>query len=283
MHYRALIDAVTALGPKMRMSAPVRVSAAMLDSISMWNKLLSLLNAKSARAPILRPTVPGEATTDASISGWAWEGMGVFEHDAWPSDWVDRLGRAALNSPTLADGLCRIFICECELWAVVFLVRKLAPRCVSSRLVVRVDNKPVVSMLNRMSTRSTACLPLLKEIAWVCATFDLELDVRWIDTKSNLISDTLSRKFEADHDPALYASVVRDYLSGPAADPCWLSWPTQRPARPELLPHVPVASPVDFSTAWGSLDQAQMTRIITFYLQAVASGQCTSSLTGKPS
>ena len=162
VHYRALIDAVTALGPRVRMTAAVRVGAALLDSIAMWHQLLSLLNARSARAPILRPTVPGEATTDASLSGWAWEGMGVFEHDSWPSDWAGRLGRALADSPALAEGLRRIFICECELWAVVFLVRKLAPRCVSSRLVVRVDNQPVVSMLNRMSTRSAACLPLLK-------------------------------------------------------------------------------------------------------------------------
>ena len=277
VHYRALIDAVTALGPRVRMTAAVRVGAALLDSIAMWHQLLSLLNARSARAPILRPTVPGEATTDASLSGWAWEGMGVFEHDSWPSDWAGRLGRALADSPALAEGLRRIFICECELWAVVFLVRKLAPRCVSSRLVVRVDNQPVVSMLNRMSTRSAACLPLLKEIAWICATFDLELDVRWIDTKPNLIADTLSRKFDRDHNPALYVKVVHDYLSGPASDPRWLSWPVQRPARPELLAHIPVASPADFSSSWGSLDRSQMTRIIPFYLQAVAAGRDTSN------
>ena len=107
--------------------------------------------------------------------------------------------------------------------------------------------------------------------------FHAELDVRWIDTKSNLIADTLSRKFDRDHNPALYVKVVRDYLSGPASDPRWLSWPVQRPARPELLAHIPVASPADFSSSWGSLDRSQMTRIIPFYLQAVAAGRDTSN------
>jgi hypothetical protein len=269
VHYRALIDVITAMGPRPRASSPVRIGAAVRDSLATWDLLLSLLNARSAQAPVLRPTVPGEATTDASLTGWAWEGMGLFEHDAWPSDWQGRLGRATSELPTLVAGLRRVFICECELWAVVFLVRRLAPRCVSCRLIVRVDNKPVVSMLNRMSTRSAACLPLLKEVCWVCACYDVELDVRWIDTKSNLIADTLSRKFSPDHDEALYNRVVRQYLRGPASDPEWRSWPPQRAARPELEPHIPVAAPADFSSAWANLDAKEMTRIIPFYLQKV--------------
>lgn len=269
VHYRALIDTVTALGPRPRQSRRVLVSAAMRDGIQTWDHLLSVLNARSARAPVLRPTVPGEASTDASLTGFAWEGMGTFEHAAWPADWHGRLGRATAQHPELANGLRRIYICECELWAVVFLVRALAPRCVSSRLVVRVDNAPVVSMLTKLSTRSAACLPLLREVAWVCACYDLELDVRWIDTKANIIADTLSRRFSPDHDPVLYARIVTDFMAGTGSDPVWAAWPPQRPARPELLPHIPVAAPADFSSAWATLDAAEMSRIIPLYLQRV--------------
>ena len=47
--------------------------------------------------------------------------MGVFAFDAWPRDWQHRLGRALAHHPTEA---VRIFICECEAWALLFLCRR---------------------------------------------------------------------------------------------------------------------------------------------------------------
>ena len=263
-HYRALIDAVTALGPRKKRQQKVEVSAAMREGIDMWLRLLTLLNARSASCPALRPTVPQEATTDASLTGWAWEGMGAFDHGPWPSDWAGSLGRATRKHPELKDGLRRIFICECEIWAVLFLCRHLCPRCVGSRLTIRVDNLPVVRMLNKLSTRSAACLPILREICWICATFDVELDVTWIDTKSNIVADLLSRKFSPDHDQAAYDAVLAT-LAVYAADPEWRRWKRQRAARPELQAHIPVADPADFSTEWGALDAVEMRRILPHY------------------
>ena len=59
-------------------------------------------------------------------------------------------------------------------------------------------------------------------------------------------------------------------MQGTGSDPVWASWPPQRAARPELLPHIPVAAPADFSSAWADLDPAEMSRIIPLYLQRVA-------------
>ena len=58
-HYRSLFEAVTALGPRPSMRDHVVISPAIRDSIEMWSQLLSLLNGRSAMAPILRATVPG--------------------------------------------------------------------------------------------------------------------------------------------------------------------------------------------------------------------------------
>ena len=59
----------------------------------------------------------------------------------------------AMDSSIVSQSLCwksrrKKAICT----SLVFLVRSLAPRCVSSRLIVRVDNAPVVSTLNNLST-----------------------------------------------------------------------------------------------------------------------------------
>lgn len=269
-HYHALQDAVVALGPRRSMSSLVQVSAAMRDSISMWAKLLSLLNARSARAPILRATVPGEVTTDASLSGWGWAGMGICAAGAWPTDWEGRLGRAIASNPAVDSTLRRIFICECEAWAVLFMARALVPRCKHCRLVVRVDNEPVVHMLQKLSCRSRACLPIIREIAWLCATWDVELECVWIATADNKLSDALSRRYTPQYDAKELLGLLREFKRDPVQ---WdVSWPPQRAARPELLKHIQVAQPSDFSSAWASLHPDDLRYIFPRMLRRVSDG-----------
>jgi len=265
VHYRAIIDAVSELGPNPAPFRRIRVTNAMRAGLEMWQRMLSLINARSACAPVRRISVPGECSTDASFGGWGWQGMGVFDFAAWPADWRERIGRQVEGSP-----LERIWICELELWALCFLCRRLCPRCRHCRLHVRVDSQPVCSMIHSLSTRSKACLPILTEIAWILASWDVELEVEWIDTKSNLVADVLSRRFAHDHDPAEFATVVRHFTATEAANEEWQHWPAQPPARPELFAHCPVAHPADFSDAWADLDEEEMATILPHYLQLVA-------------
>ena len=136
LHYHALIDALADLGPCPHPKQQVQLAAPLKENIRMWRKLLNLLNARSARSMPLRPTVPTDAATDASLTGWGWSGMGQFEFDAWPPDWKDKLGRALPHHP---EDAVRVFICECEAWALLFLCRRLLPKCVGCHLVVKVD------------------------------------------------------------------------------------------------------------------------------------------------
>ena len=267
VHYRALLDAIAALGPRPAHYLRIRVTPAMRAGLDMWRNMMGLLNARSATAPVLRPTVPGEATSDASFAGWGWTGLGAFDFAAWPDDWTDRIGRGLIT-----DDAARIWICELELWAACFCIRRLAPKCVGCRLVLRVDNLPVVKMLTNISTRSAACLPILTEIAWVLAAFDVELDCRWIDTKSNVVADVLSRRFAPDHDPAEFAAVVRRFMAGDAADPEWRHWPPHPPPRPELFEHIPAASPEAFSDAWARMDEGEIARLLPFHLRRAGKG-----------
>jgi hypothetical protein len=116
-------------------------------------------------------------------------------------------------------------------------------------------------MISRLSTRSTACLPILRELAWTLATYDCQLDVVWIDTKSNETADVLSRRFSPEHDASLFEAVL-SRLHAAAADPEWALWPAAAPARPELLPHLPVASSTDyFASALANPDLSELTQL----------------------
>ena len=263
VHYRALIDAVTALGPNPSPKARVKFDDAIRDGVSMWITMLGLLNQRPVSTPISRILVPGQVTTDASFAGWGWEGMGSHALGQWPEDWIHRIGRA---SSTSIDVL-RIWICELELWSCLFLARHLCQRCPHCKLTVRCDNAPVCRMITKLSTRSSACLPILRELAWLLATFDVEMDVVWIDTKANEITDVLSRRYAPDHDAAQFAH-VEEYLLAQSRDPEWALWPDQPPPRPELQPHIPVALPADYSTAWAAMSDTELRRLLPLYRDA---------------
>jgi hypothetical protein len=265
LHYHSLIDALVELGPLPHPKKRVSLSLAVRENIAMWSKLLSLLNARSAVTRFLRPQVPTDAATDASLTGWGWRGMGLYAFDAWPADWKERLGRALPHHPPEA---VRIFICECEAWALLFLCRRLLPKCVGCRLVVKVDNLPVVQMVNNFSTRSSACLPIIQEICWLAAVFDVELVVEWIDTHSNVFPDLLSRRYDESFDQEEWSRLFALHAPSPEEVEYWTEqWPPQNPARPELRPHVPVADVRQYSTVWASLTAAELGAILPEYLQ----------------
>ena len=231
----------------------------------MWRKILSLLNARSAVSKVLRPSVPADVGTDASLTGWGWSGMGHFAFDKWPDDWKDRLGRALPHHPAEAT---RIFICECEAWALLFCCRHLFPKCVGTKLTVKVDNLPVVLMVKKFSTRSKACLPVLQEICWLAATYDVVLDVEWINSSANAFPDLLSRKFDPDLTKDDWQRGLAQYAPTDAEVRYWTeAWPPRSPARPELRPHVPVADPRLYSDAWAALSAADLAAILPVYLQ----------------
>ena len=91
-----------------------------------------------------------------------------------------------------------------ELYPPVPAMKYIGRNIISSNhiLRIRVDNEPVCMMINKFSTRSAACLPILQELCWLCAIYAVELEVDWIDTKSNVFPDLLSRRFSPGFDQA---------------------------------------------------------------------------------
>ena len=61
------------------------------------------------------------------------------------------------------------------------------------KIVLHTDNTAVFHGLQKSSMRGNMMTPL-REVKLLCAQLDIELILRWVPTKENLISDLLSRR-----------------------------------------------------------------------------------------
>eukprot|EP01046_Picozoa_sp_COSAG06_P066319 COSAG06_NODE_16678_length_987_cov_1.325450_2_plen_218_part_00 len=139
------------------------------------------------------------------------------------------------------------FITECELWAILGLCRRMFPKCRGMIFEGFADNLSTVYMLNKLSTRSARCRLIVTEILWLAVAWDVEISYKHIPTDINVLSDYGTRQEEKDFVQHLKSFVQ----SFPDAD--WhramKKFPAQPPARPELLPHIPVARADEFFDA----------------------------------
>ena len=130
------------------------------------------------------------------------------------------------------------------------------------------DAHSASDVINNFSTRSSACLPIIQEICWLAAVFDVELVIEWIDTHSNVFPDLLSRRYDDSFDQEEWDRLFALHAPSPEEVKYWTEqWPPQNPARPELRPHVPVADVRQYSTVWASLSAAELGAILPAYLQ----------------
>ena len=82
----------------------------------------------------------------------------------------------AENDPLQAE---RIWIAFCEAAAALFCLRRILPYCEpGSTLVFHEDNQNVVSWLKKLRCASKMSAPVIQEIAWLLACYNVELDVR---------------------------------------------------------------------------------------------------------
>ena len=164
--------------------------------------------------------------------------------------------------------MSRTYSPECEIWAVLLMCQKLIPRCAHCRVTVRVDNLPVVYMLQRLSCRSRACLPILREIAWLCACWDVVVECVHIGTKVNTFADCLSRIGTTEHDPRELLALIRGFKLESSAVDWQLSWPPGRAVRPDLAALLPVCDMADLSAAWAALPEDDLAYIFPRILRA---------------
>ena len=222
----------TAMGPKAHPSAHTNVSWAVCSAMWTWSALTHAMSARSAFIGARRRTFPHAGYSDASFGdpGWCWHVMGTINFGSWPVSWKERMGHHSVFRD--------IWIGELELWALLLMVRMVAPRARGTTLKLWCDNLGVVYMVNKLGTRSERCSRLVNELVWLAVVYDLELSVDHIATHENVLADAGTRQEDKE-----FKALAREYL---AAHPdVWMrrerqAWPRREPARPELSAMVPV-------------------------------------------
>ena len=80
-----------------------------------------------------------------------------------------------------------------ELWPIVVGLKRWASSFKDQSVYVFTDNTQVMYMLMNGSSSNSVCKRWIKEVFWICAIYNIDLLPRYINTKSNLVADTLSR------------------------------------------------------------------------------------------
>ena len=229
-HLRALMNVLRSVGPCPAKHRRLQLSVEAQEDIAMWRRILTVLdiNRKPVSSlPLSRRTATAELYTDASFMGGGFFIGGIWHMWRWPADLRERIGNLAVDDA--------VFICELEALALLVAWRVAAPLFAGryDRVVCHIDNKPLVDMLLRHSSRSTACTEVLKELTWLMLAYGPAIVPRWIATADNEAADLLSRASSA-HAAELLAT-LRDWS---ARSPDITTWKPLAPARPDLLPHI---------------------------------------------
>jgi hypothetical protein len=219
--------------------APFKLDREIQHTMDMWHSMVSHATPRSSRIGVRRETFPYPGYSDAAFSakaGWCYHCMGMIWWGKWPLDWLNKLGPHS--------ELAQIFITECELWAILGLARRMFPKCRGMKFCGFADNLSTVYMLNKLSTRSERCRVIVTEILWLAVVWDVEISYDHIATDLNVLSDYGTRQEAKD-----FLLHVKTFVKTfPDAD--WRrameKFPARLPARPELLPHIPVAGREEF-------------------------------------
>ena len=80
-----------------------------------------------------------------------------------------------------------------ELWPILIGLKRWAPVLRNMSLIVYTDNTQVLFMLLNGKSSNVTCMHWIRELFWTCAFYNIDLIPKYINTKHNLVADTLSR------------------------------------------------------------------------------------------
>ena len=228
-YYRRLLDAKRGLGARPSPGIRIAISDGMREDSRMWRTLLQSFNGRPISAGMTQLVCPVKLYTDSSFLGGGYFFGGRHHMWRWPKHWDARFGQ---------DGDWEVSIVEAELWAVLFGLRDVVPLVANQVLTVMIDNTSVVGMCRRQSAkcgahRSPRCIPLMREIALLCAAFGVTIRALPISTDDNTMADLLSRARAPDVTPELLHATLREWS---AREPDTTHWRPQPATHAFLVP-----------------------------------------------
>eukprot|EP01052_Picozoa_sp_SAG31_P023300 SAG31_NODE_1913_length_6933_cov_9.849722_3_plen_322_part_00 len=246
-YYRSFIELMRAQRRRSRLVLTDAVRSDMLK----WQKLLHLFNGQSVYRGVRRSSSRFPLYTDASFSGWGFAWCDLVVPGKWPDPWLSRFGHLPKHLKHSGSHPDRIWIHFCEALAVLLALRIVTP-FVGCNVVLKLycDNSSVCGMLHKMQTSSAECVPIISEIAWILGAYQLELDVHWIDTKSNITADAASRWYAGKITSEEYLRIVAQFRQNKPRGLYEAGLKYSAPPRPEVLFLMDTWSPpADIDTA----------------------------------
>lgn len=238
-YYRSFIDLLKRCNGRFRIS----ISDAVRHDIRKWYQLLYMFNGQTVCRGVRRLRCNYPAYSDASFTGWGFAWFTIVQDGAWPLAWAGRFGRPSKRAePTEEE---RIWIGFCEACAALFTLRVILPWVGNNTMLTFYeDNQSVCSMLAKLQTTSEVCKPVITEICWLLAAYQVELDVHYIRSEDNCVADGASRLRTAKITKVQYAELIRDFCRHKPASFQAAGLFKSRPARPELLEVMDVWHPI---------------------------------------
>ena len=82
---------------------------------------------------------------------------------------------------------------ELELWPILEGLRCWYPEFKGKSVTIFTDNTQVMYMLRKGTSTNSTCMEWLRQIFWITKIFNIRIVAKYVNTKSNLVADTLSR------------------------------------------------------------------------------------------
>ena len=157
-----------------------------------WKKFFITFNHKST---IKKLPYPISIYTDSSLKGYAAYMGADWLAGPWDPKNFNKLDTDCnhILYPPVNREIDYTNINVLELFPILAAIQVWGPRLRGHLVNIFTDNTQVLHMLRNLSSTNVTCLGFLHELFWLCAEYDIDIDTSYINTKENIIADTLSR------------------------------------------------------------------------------------------
>ena len=177
---RRLIDATCHLR---KPHHKTRVTEDMKDDIRIW---LSFLDKYNGTTVILDRfwLYNDHLQLFSDSAGGKEKGFGVYFNGKW--------AQASWSQSWIQTGIMTD-ITFMELFPVVVAVSIWGSHLANKRILFRIDNQAVVTIINKKSSKSSGVMSLVRKLVFVCLDFNILLKAQHIPGRLSLVADSLSR------------------------------------------------------------------------------------------
>ena len=169
----------------------IKLGLAAKEDLKWWANFAKTFNGKKK---MIYPEYELPLVSDSSLKGFA-----IYKGEEWlAGSWDDSLKldndkcNHIISSPSF-DDYDKTNINELELWPIISGLRVWYPDLKGKSVSIFTDNTQVYHMVRKGTSSNKTCMQWLREIFWICKIYKIRLVPYYINTKNNLVADTLSR------------------------------------------------------------------------------------------